>query len=151
MVTITSFDLARLTAGRRGWESSQAVREGRGLVYEVLQTEKSMTAGPNVRSSGNYWQVTNTVQTWADWDRLLQTGRLMVEKWAAGAPDEVHDEACIRLCGYLLQRPERERTQRQGENEVRVVYDGLERAMQRSGAAGMLSSWRVRSMQVEGD
>ena len=62
---------------------------------------------------------------------LLAVATEHVERRAPDAPDDVHDEAAIRLCGWLYDSPPAER---------RTVQS----AYLHSGAAGLLAPWVER-------
>ena len=67
----------------------------------------------------------------AQMDRLLAVATLMVQKYAPLAPDAIHNEAAVRVCGYLYDVP-----------------PGSARRMQSplwdSGAVAVLGPYRVR-------
>lgn len=66
--------------------------------------------------------------------RLLGVGTALVNKHAEDAPDDVKDEAVIRVCGYLFDMP----TAARGD---RFAY-----AWRNSGAASLVSSWVSRRL-----
>lgn len=63
--------------------------------------------------------------------RTLGAGRQYVEQYAPEAPEDVRDEATIRLCAYLYDAPPSPRG------------DGFSAPFRNSGAAGLLMPWRV--------
>ena len=63
--------------------------------------------------------------------RLLAYASVAVTKHAPGAPDEVHSEAAIRLCGYLYDQPTAGRGNSYGN------------ALRYSGAAAILLPYRI--------
>ena len=63
--------------------------------------------------------------------RLLEYGRRAVEKHVAICPDEVHNESCIRLAGYLFDQPFSSRGA------------AFSNALRNSGAAAILLPYRI--------
>ena len=63
--------------------------------------------------------------------RLRDTATALVVKYAPGAPDAAHDEAVIRVCGFLFDL---------APHESRRIQDPLGQ----SGAAQILAPWRVQ-------
>ena len=67
----------------------------------------------------------------AEVTRLLAYATEAVERYAPDAPDTVHNEATVRLSGYLYDQP---------NTSARAGYAD---ALHNSGAASMLSVYRV--------
>ena len=80
--------------------------------------------------------------------RLLPVVRALVERYASGAPAAIQDEAAIRVAGWLHESPAGSiRSEREGE--VMTSYRaGEQSALLHSGAAGLLSPWKVRRAGV---
>ena len=70
--------------------------------------------------------------------RVLATATAMVDKYAGGAPEPVANGACALLAAYLWDRPES------------PAYGSHAAILRNSGAASMLSPWRVRNAGVVG-
>ena len=67
----------------------------------------------------------------------------LVEKYAPGAPQPVKDEAVIRFAAYLIYTPDPVKREKQGEREME--HEQNHAAMfRRSGAAALLSPWKIR-------
>ena len=64
--------------------------------------------------------------------RIAATATAMVERFAPGAPGEIHDEAFARLCGWLY------------DSDPSGASPGGPVAMRASGAASLLSPYKVR-------
>ena len=64
--------------------------------------------------------------------RLRPVVTQLVQDYAPGAPGPLRDEACIRLAAYLLDRP------------PAASGSGYSNAMTNSGAAALLTAYRVR-------
>lgn len=81
--------------------------------------------------------------------RVGAAAAAIVERLAPGAPDEVKDEAVLRLAGWLADQRSpagvQETEESVGEIRVRTRYTTVPRgAWQASGAAGLLSPWIAR-------
>ena len=61
--------------------------------------------------------------------RLLGVASALVLKYSPGAPDALHDEAAIRVAGYLFDAPS--------------APNAVANAMRLSGAAALLLPWRL--------
>ena len=68
----------------------------------------------------------------ADATRLRPVAEALVMKHAAAAPEALRDEAAIRVAAYLLDRP------------PSPPGAGYANVLTNSGAAALLSQWRVR-------
>ena len=62
-------------------------------------------------------------------DRLLRTVTLLVNEYAGGAPEDVRDEASIRVAGFMYDSPGQDT---RGQNPLRA-----------SGAQALLASWHT--------
>ena len=86
-------------------------------------------------------------------DRIRSLGPVvsaMVERYAPGAPQDVRDEACARMAGYLQEATFGEvRKESLGPTEYEYVTNHGD-AFRRSGAAMLLSPWRVRRAGLVG-
>ena len=71
--------------------------------------------------------------------RLMSVGTARAEKYAPEAPDDVTDEAVIRFCAYLFDQP------------TSAAGIGYSAAWRNSGAASLLSPWKVRRLGRESD
>lgn len=68
----------------------------------------------------------------------------MVEQYAPGAPQSVRDEATVRMAGYLAQSDFGSVVKESiGPQDVEYAVNHAN-AFRNSGAAGLLSRWRVR-------
>ena len=80
-------------------------------------------------------------------DSLGATAAAQVERYAPGAPQVVRNEATIRLAGWLFHRIPRA-VERVGVGELSLDFRPYLRstpaAMTHSGAAALLSPWKVR-------
>ena len=77
--------------------------------------------------------------------RLLAVAKALVEDYAEGAPDDVQNEAVVRLCGWLLQAPTDGRTtDRDDTYMVRWSAHG-QRGFLLSGAQDLLRPWHVQN------
>ena len=70
--------------------------------------------------------------------RLRPVAVAVIERYAPDAPDAVKDEAAVRVAGYLLDQP------------PAPAGDGHAAALRNSGAAALVSQWRVRRAGVVG-
>ena len=61
--------------------------------------------------------------------RLIGVASALVLKYSPGAPDAVHDEAAVRVAGYLFDAPS--------------APNAVANAMRNSGAYAMLMPWRI--------
>ena len=76
--------------------------------------------------------------------RLGATAAAMVERYAPGAPQAVKNEAVIRFAAYLAQTPKGGIT-KIGTRGLDIEFSTNHAAMFRnSGAAALLSPWKVR-------
>ena len=75
--------------------------------------------------------------------RLLAVTQAIVERFAAGAPVEVRNEAIIRLAGWLRASPPADIAPT-GVGSIRFFWksDNDRAALRKSGAAGLLAPWR---------
>ena len=64
--------------------------------------------------------------------RLLAVSQATVERRAPDAPEDVRDEAAIRMCGYLFDAPEA------------AGGDRYASAFRNSGAYALVSAWAAR-------
>ena len=80
--------------------------------------------------------------------RLGETAAAMVERYAPGAPRAVRNEAVIRFAAYLAQTPKGGIT-KIGTRGVDIEFSTNHAGMFRnSGAAALLSPWKVRRAGV---
>ena len=80
--------------------------------------------------------------------RLLPVATAMVERYAQRAPDVMHNESAIRVCGYLSQQPESsQRSDRIGDVETQWAPGNVS-ALRHSGAMALLTLWKVRRAGV---
>ena len=77
--------------------------------------------------------------------RLLPVATALVERYAPGAPAPVQDEAVIRCsAGYLIEQPAGSiRAEQEGAVSTEYATASLS-ALRHSGAAGLLTPWKVR-------
>ena len=72
-------------------------------------------------------------------NRILAAATAVVERYAPNAPTEVHNEAVVRMAGYLYDSPPGMSTRTAS-------------AMRDSGAMDLLSSWRIiRAVAITDD
>ena len=76
-------------------------------------------------------RVGDTAEETAEVTRLLDYATAAVQRGTTGAPSAVHNEAVVRLAGYLFDQPTTSR------------YDGYANALRNSGAATMLLPYRT--------
>ena len=76
-------------------------------------------------------RVGDTPEETAEATRLLATATELVTRHAPDAPDAMHNEAVIRVAGYLFDMPQAARGA------------GFADVMRNSGAAALLLPWRV--------
>lgn len=76
--------------------------------------------------------------------RLLGVVTARVERYASDAPDAIHDEAAIRYAAYLSHIPAPTIESKVGEVGVSRPANSEAAAFRLSGAAALLSPWRVR-------
>ena len=76
--------------------------------------------------------------------RLLAVATALVERYGADAPDEVDDEATIRVVGYLHDQP-RASIRAESVGSLSVDYaPSRQGALRHSGAMALLSPFKVR-------
>ena len=76
-------------------------------------------------------------------ERLLAVAAARVNRYAPEAPDEIHNEAVIRLAGYLAQSDYGSIAEEKlGPMETTYTVNHAD-AFRRSGAAGLLAPWRT--------
>ncbi len=76
--------------------------------------------------------------------RLVEAASAIVDRYAAGAPEAVRDEAVVRVAGYLAECPPAPiRHERVGEISTGFHRDS-QSALRHSGAMALLSPWKVR-------
>lgn len=76
--------------------------------------------------------------------RLLAVASALVTKYGATAPDEVDNEAVIRVAGYLRSQPAASiRAESAGSLEVQYA-PSRQGALRHSGAMSLLSPWKQR-------
>lgn len=153
--TLQAYDLARAI----GRASRDPARAGGGAVRRVAGTLAGDTwtptdGGPAVHVDGDQARVVAGVLEvcedgygWPTWDRYLAVGRGLVERYTGDAPADVANEAIIRAVGWLIGRmPASTQFEfREGEAHYRVEQAaGHQGALRHSGAAALLSPWRVR-------
>lgn len=76
--------------------------------------------------------------------RLLPVCSAIVTRYASGAPDAIHNEAVIRLAGYLRNQTPGLQVEKIGD--LGVIQPSNQSLMLRhSGASGLLTPFRVRT------
>ena len=94
------------------------------------------------------------VELGADADQLVRITRLhaaakaRVERHAPNAPEDVANEAVVLMAGWLWQAGAPSRSVFPADGEGRVI--NVSQAFRHSGAAGLLSSWRVQRAAPSG-
>lgn len=84
-------------------------------------------------------------------DRLGRVAAVMVEQYASGAPEAVQDEAVVRFAGYLAQSDFGTIVSETSVGDAKVEYTVThQNAFRNSGAAMLLTRWRVRRAGVIG-
>ena len=78
-----------------------------------------------------------------DLPRLVQAAAARVLRYAPDAPDEIHNEAAIRLVGYLAQSDYGSITEEAEGPMSRSFVVNHADAFRRCGAAGLLAPWRT--------
>ena len=85
-----------------------------------------------------------TAATVARAERVLPVVIAMVDRYAPAAPAVVKNEACIRFGGYLLQSDYgSHRKESEGPQDVEYITNHAP-AFRNSGAAALLTVWKVR-------
>ena len=86
-------------------------------------------------------------------DQLGRTAAAHVDRYAAGAPQEVKDEAAIRLAGWLHGSPKSDFMPTSvGPLDFTWRPTVSRNALRQSGAMGLLAPWhRPRAMVLEGE
>ena len=83
-------------------------------------------------------------------DRLLPVVVALVEQYAPGAPEAVQNEAAIRAAGWLAEQPAAAVTS-ESTDEIATRYAANNvSCLRHSGAAALLSPWKVRRAGVIG-
>ena len=77
-------------------------------------------------------------------DRLLPVASALVERHAPNAPEAVQNEAAIRCAGWLAQAPSSGLRHYQIGAAISTFTPSMTSAVRHSGAAGLLSPWKVR-------
>ena len=76
--------------------------------------------------------------------RLLAVTTELVDRYAASAPDAIHNEAIIRCSGWLLSTPSTgARTESVGDIST-SFSPMMTGALRASGAMALLTNWKVR-------
>lgn len=77
-------------------------------------------------------------------DRLGSTASALVERYAPSAPRSVRNEAVIRCAGWLAEQPAAS-VRSESVGDISTSYAPTHTgALRYSGAAALLSTWRVR-------
>ena len=76
--------------------------------------------------------------------RLLPVVTELVQRFAPDAPDSIQNEAAIRTAGWLADMTPNLNIKTGSITIRKTRFKGELSALQHSGAAGLLSSWRVR-------
>ncbi len=76
--------------------------------------------------------------------RLLPVVTELVERYAPDAPDSIQNEAAIRAAGWLADMTPNLNIKTGSITIRKTRFKGESSALAHSGAAGLLSSWRVR-------
>lgn len=158
-MTLTAFDVA-LASVR---SSRDPVQAASGAVRRIAGTAAGATWTPTdggaavavdgrrARVVAGVLEVCDLPEAWPVWDGRLTAATAMVTRYAAGAPDAIHDEAVYRVVGWLTSRmPAAAAFQRKDadvEYSVEQAATGVS-ALRHSGAMALLSPWRVRALQV---
>ena len=74
--------------------------------------------------------------------RLLDVAVATIERYAPSAPEDVRDEAAIRLCAHLL-HPGRDRIRSFRVGGVSMDFTASATAFRASGAMALVAPWRV--------
>lgn len=82
-------------------------------------------------------------------DDVGEAGAEVVERYAPGAPDAVKDEAVIRFSAHLVTVTDAQTKWKDGEMEQEFETNSAA-MFRRSGAAALLSPWKVRRAGVIG-
>ena len=83
-------------------------------------------------------------------DRLRSVAVALVEQYAPTAPEAIANEACVRAAGWLAEQPAAAVTsEATGDITTRYAINNMS-ALRHSGAAGLLTHWRVRRAGVIG-
>ena len=84
-------------------------------------------------------------------DRLHPVAVALVDQYAPPAPEGVANEACIRVGGWLAEQPAASVTMEQtGDIATRYAVNNLS-ALRHSGAAALLTYWKVRRARAIGE
>ena len=76
--------------------------------------------------------------------RLLPVASRLVEQYAPDAPEEIQNEAVIRVAGWLGQTPAGSLTRVQTGPRETEYAPGQKGALRHSGAMSLLAPWKVR-------
>ncbi len=77
-------------------------------------------------------------------ERLLAVAMALVARYGADAPDEVENEAALRVAGYLFAQP---KASIRAESVGSISADfapSRQGALRHSGAMSLLSPWKIR-------
>ena len=85
-------------------------------------------------------------------DRLISVASALVEKYAPLAPQDVQNEAAIRVIGYLKDTPKSAVLSidggGRGFSSGTTYPSGVRSALRHSGAMAILSPWKIRRAGV---